>query len=121
MTTGQAEQVDKNGDSRLITLVRGLMERGGFYWCYLAIKPSLAKKFQQAVANKYNIQNFAKDEYGEVIVSGRGKEPPAEITKKVTEMFGVTMKQIEQGESEIAIAKVLAAMESTASQQQAPK
>jgi hypothetical protein len=111
----------KKGEARLITLVRGLMERGGFYWCYLAIKPSLAKKFQQAVANKYNIQNFTKDEYGEVIVSGRGKEPPAEITKKVTEMFGVTLQQIEEGNSEVAIAKIVAAMESTASQQQAPK
>lgn len=99
------------GESRLITLVRGMMQQGGFYWCYVAIKPDLMKKFQQAVKNKYNIQNFVKDEYGEVIVSGRGKEPPAEITTKVSEMFGVTFKQIEEGTSEVAIAKILAAME----------
>jgi hypothetical protein len=109
---------DKKTSSRLITLVRGLMERGGFYWCYLAVKPDLAKKFQQAVANQYNIQNFTKDEYGEVIVSGRGKEPPAEITKKVTEMFGVTLQQIEDGNSEVAIAKIIAAMEAAGGQQQ---
>ena len=99
--------------SRLITLVRGMMEQGGFYWCYVAIKPDLVTKFQQAVKNKYNIQNFVKDAYGEVVVSGRGKEPPAEITKKVTEMFGITFEQIEEGNSEVAIARILEAMEET--------
>ncbi len=98
-------------DVRIITLVRGMMQQGGFYWCYVAIKPDLIRKFQQAVKNKYNIQNFVKDEYGEVIVSGRGKEPPEEITAKVSEMFGVTFKQIEEGNSEVSIAKILAAME----------
>ncbi|MEK6746268.1 MAG: hypothetical protein AABY33_04495 [Pseudomonadota bacterium] len=98
-------------DVRIITLVRGMMQQGGFYWCYVAIKPDLIRKFQQAVKNKYNIQNFVKDEYGEVIVSGRGKEPPAEITAKVSEMFGVTFQQIEEGNSEVSIAKILAAME----------
>lgn len=55
MPEAQPDQL-KKGEARLITLVRGLMERGGFYWCYLAVKPSLAKKFQQEVANRYNIQ-----------------------------------------------------------------
>jgi hypothetical protein len=98
-------------DSRIITLVRGVMQQGGFYWCYVAIKSELIKKFQQAVNNKYNIQNFVQDGYGEVIVSGRGKEPPAEITKQVSEMFGITFQQIEEGKAEVAIAKILAAME----------
>ena len=98
-------------DSRIITLVRGMMQQGGFYWCYVAIKPELMKKFQQAVKNKYNIQNFVKDEYGEVIVSGRGKQPPAEITAKVSEMFGITFQQIEEGNAEVSIARILEAME----------
>ncbi len=102
-------------DSRLVTLVRGVMEQGGFYWCYLAVKPDLIKKFQQAVANKYNIQNFVKDAYGEVVVSGHGKEPPTEITKKVEEMFKVTFQQIEEGKAEIAITKMLEAMKVTSS------
>lgn len=97
--------------SRLITLVRGMMEQGGFYWCYVAVKPNLVTKFQQAIKNKYNIQNFVKDAYGEVVVSGRGKEPPEDVTKKVEEMFGVTFQQIEEGNSEVAIAKILVSME----------
>ncbi len=105
--------VTQDSASRLITLVRGMMQQGGFYWCYVAIKPSLVTKFQQAVKNKYNIQNFVKDAYGEVVVSGRGKEPPVEITKKVSEMFGVTFQQIEEGNSEVSIAKILEAMGET--------
>lgn len=113
---------DQENSSRFIALVRGLMEKGGFYWCYVAVKPSLVVKFQQAIKGKYNIQNFVKDEYGEVIVSGRGKEPPIEITKKVTEMFGVTMQQIEEGNSEVAVAKIVAAMEAaTGGAQASPK
>lgn len=98
-------------DIRIITLIRGMMQQGGFYWCYLAIKPELMKKFQQAVKNKYNIQNFVKDEYGEVIVSGRGKQPPVEITNQVSEMFDVTFEQIDAGTAEVSIAKILSAME----------
>lgn len=102
---------DSDNSLRLITLVRGMMQQGGFYWCYVAVKPELMRKFQQAVKNKYNIQNFVKDEYGEVVVSGRGKEPPAEISKKVSEMFGVTFQQIESGNAEVSIEKILSAME----------
>lgn len=101
-----SESVALNGESRLITLVRGVMEQGGFYWCYLAIKPDLIAKFQQAVKAKYNIQNFVKDNYGEVVVSGRGKQPPAEVTKKVEEMFGVNLQEFEGG-SDMEIAKIL--------------
>lgn len=106
-----SDSVAKDSASRLVTLVRGIMEQGGFYWCYVAIKPDLITKFQQAVKNKYNIQNFAKDAYGEVVVSGRGKEPPADVTKKVEEMFGVTFEQIEEGNAEVTIAKILSSME----------
>ncbi len=106
-----SDSVAQNGAPRLVTLVRGVMEQGGFYWCYLAVKPDLINKFQQAVKDKYNIQNFVKDAYGEVVVSGRGKEPPAEITKKVEEMFKVNFQQIEEGNSDVIIAKMLAIAE----------
>lgn len=105
------ESAPKENTSRLITLVRGVMEQGGFYWCYVAVKPELVTKFQKAVAEKYNIQNFVKDNYGEVVVSGRGKLPPQEITEKVAKMFGVTFEDMEEGNAEIGIAKMLAAME----------
>lgn len=98
----------QNNESRLVTLVRGVMEQGGFYWCYLAVKPNLISKFQQAIKDKYNIQNFVKDNYGEVVVSGRGKQPPEEVSKKVAEMFGVTFQEFGEGDAEVGIAKVLA-------------
>ena len=99
---------DKNGVSRLVILVRGLMENRGSYWCYVAVKPSLAKKFKNAIASKYNIQNFVKDAYGEVIVSGRGRTPPQEVTDKVAEIYGVSPKALEEGDTEIDIDKLLA-------------
>lgn len=103
-----SESVVQESGTRLITLVRGVMERGGFYWCYVAIKPELLTKFQKAVANRYNIQNFVKDAYGEVVVSGKGRQPPIEITAKVAEMFGVELQEIEEGNTEVSIANILA-------------
>lgn len=103
-----SESTAQDNSPRLVTLVRGIMEQGGFYWCYVAIKPELIKKFQKAVANKYNIQNFVKDAYGEVVVSGSGKKPPVEVTKKVEEMFGVTLQELEEGNAEAGIDKILA-------------
>lgn len=75
--------------SRIIVLAHGLMEDRGRYWCYVAVKPSRHQEFKSAIAKKYNIQNFVDDGYGEVIVSGRGGEPPADVTQQVADMFGV--------------------------------
>ena len=86
--------IDKDNVARMIMLVRGLMENGGFYWAYVAVKPTLHKQFAAAIANKYNIQNFSKDGYGEVVVSGEGKNPPDEVTKKVAEMFSMNPAQL---------------------------
>ncbi len=82
--------INQDDVARVIVLVRGMMENGkGFYWCYVAVKPSLYEQFKAVTGNKYNIQNFVKDGYGEVIVSGAGREPPKAVTEKVAEMFGV--------------------------------
>src|SRR3954467_9828223 len=82
---------NSDGVARIIFLVRGLMEDGtGFYWCYVAVKPSRHQEFKKALDNKYNIQNFVDDGYGEVIVSGAGDVPPGEITAQVAELFGVS-------------------------------
>jgi hypothetical protein len=102
------DPANQNSDTRLVTLVRGVMERGGFYWCYLAVKPELMPKFQEAVANKYNIQRFVKDGYGEVVVSGTGREPPKDVTAKVSQMFGITFEELEEGNAGIGIAQILA-------------
>ncbi|MEZ5690223.1 MAG: hypothetical protein R3D71_00975 [Rickettsiales bacterium] len=101
--------IDNKKDYRLIILVRGLMNGGGFYWCYVAVKPELAKEFQKAINNKYNIQNFAKDGYGEVIVSGRGRTPPQEVTDKVAEIYNIPAESLKEDEDTGAnIAKILA-------------
>lgn len=101
---------DKDGVSRIVMMIRGVMDTRGFYWCYVAVKPSLAKKFQQAIKAKYNIQNFVKDGYGEIIVSGRGRTPPQEVTEKVAEMAGIDPKQLQESDTEIDLDKIIAAV-----------
>lgn len=101
--------VDKDSVSRLIVLVRGIVNGGGFYWCYVAVKPTLIDKFQKAIAAKYNIQNFIKDAYGEVVVSGKGRTPPKEVTDKVAEIFNIPAESLkEMDDPATDIAKVLA-------------
>ena len=85
-----SQTINKDDISRFIVMARGLMNGGGFYWCYVAVKPSRYEEFKKVTANKYNIQNFVKDEFGEVIVSGAGRDAPKEVIDKVAEMFGVS-------------------------------
>jgi hypothetical protein len=76
-------------------LAFGQMEQGGQYWCYVAIKPSRYDAFKQAMDSKqYNMQRFAGDGYGEVIVSGEGVTPPQDITRQVANMFGIPIGQL---------------------------
>ncbi len=105
------EPTGQKDETRFITLVRGVMQKGGFYWCYLAVKPELMTKFQQAVENKYNIQNFVKDGYGEVVVSGAGRTPPKDVTEKVCQMFNTTFEELEEGNAGIGIAQIIAKMQ----------
>lgn len=95
-------------DKRVIILLRGVMEGGGFYWCYVAVKSDLIRQFQKAVAAKYNIQNFAKDGYGEVVVSGRGRNPPDDVTQKLSEKLGISFENIDGESSETSVEKILA-------------
>jgi hypothetical protein len=78
--------------ARVIVLTRGKMDDGGSYWCYVSVKPSRHKEFQESVAREYNIQNFADDGFGEVIVSGRGDNAPDDVTRQVAELFGVPVE-----------------------------
>ncbi len=80
--------------SRIIALTFGHMENGGNYWCYVAVKPSRYEEFQKAMQSKaYNIQHFPDDGYGEVIVSGEGITPPADVTRQVANMFNIPLKE----------------------------
>ena len=98
----------KSEEKRNIVLIRGLMEQGGFYWCYVAVKPELLGKLQSEIAKKYNIQNYVKDGFGEVVVSGRGRTPPVEITHELTEKLGIEFEDLEGVSPEIAREKLLA-------------
>lgn len=87
--------IDSDDISRIVMLTYGKMDHGGPYWCYVAIRPSQYKAFTAAMDSKtYNMQNFANDGYGEVIVSGEGVMPSKDITKKVAEMFNIPLKQL---------------------------
>lgn len=101
----QSKEVTKE-ERRNVVLIRGLMDGGGFYWCYVAVKPALLTKLQKAIAGKYNIQNYVKDGYGEVIVSGRGRMPPEHIIKELTEKLGVNFESLEDVSPEIAAEKL---------------
>jgi hypothetical protein len=103
-----AKPIPSNEETRNIVLIRGLMERGGFYWCYVAVKPNLVAKLQQEiVSNKYNIQNFVRDGYGEIIVSGRGRTPPQYIIDQLTEKLGVSFENLENLSPEVRLEKIL--------------
>lgn len=94
-TPQMKKHIDADDISRIVMLTYGKMNHGGPYWCYVAVRPSLYPEFSKAMDSKsYNIQNFAGDGYGEVIVSGEGVMPPKEITKKVAELFKISPKDL---------------------------
>ncbi|MFZ4542300.1 MAG: hypothetical protein ACOYNL_11015 [Rickettsiales bacterium] len=77
---------DPDNISRIIMLIYGSLETGVPFWCYVAVKPSMYDNFRTAEAGgTLDLYNF--DPYGEVVVSGEGERPPAEVTQKVAEMY----------------------------------
>lgn len=81
---------------RMVMLVYGQMgNNAGPFWCYLAVKPSRYDDFQAKIKNKkFDIRTFDADGFGEIIVSGEGVTPPADVTKKVAFMFKVPIKEL---------------------------
>ena len=81
-----SDKYDPDNISRIIMLVYGVMDHGGPFWCYVAVKPSMYDAFKDAEANgKIDLYDF--DTYGEIIVSAEGETPPEEVTLKVAEMY----------------------------------
>jgi hypothetical protein len=93
MTEQQNQPAQQAGDkynpdalSRIIMLVYGVMDHGGPFWCYVAVKPSMYDQFKAAeTGGTLDLYNF--DSYGEIIVSAEGETPPEEVTLKVAEMY----------------------------------
>ncbi len=90
--------------TRIIVLVYGMLENGGPFWVYVAVKPSKYQAFMGAQKEgKLDLYKF--EPFGEIIVSGEGKVPPDEVTLKVAEMYqtdpGTLFKPIDP-EEEVA-------------------
>lgn len=81
------DKYDPDNLSRVIMLLYGKMDHGGPFWCYVAVKPSQFEAFKKAEAAG-QIDLYAFESYGEVIVSAEGQTPPEEVTLKVAEMYG---------------------------------
>jgi hypothetical protein len=82
MTDSQA----KTDLTRIIVLVYGVLQSGGPFWVFVAVKPTEYDAFVRAQKEgKLNLHQFSP--YGEIIVSGEGKSPPDDITIKVAEMY----------------------------------
>ena len=71
---------------RTIVLIYGLLEDGGPFWLYAAVKPSKYKDFLAAQKDG-SLDLYTFDEYGEIIISDKGTSPPDEVTLKVAEMY----------------------------------
>lgn len=85
MTETKDEQ-DKDLTTRTIVLIYGLLPDGEPFWIYAAVKPSKYQTFLAAQKDgSLNLYEF--DSYGEIIISGKGKTPPDEVTLKVAEMY----------------------------------
>lgn len=73
--------------ARVIMLLKGVMDHGGPFWCYVAIKPSRFEAFKAAeTAGAIDLYDF--DDFGEVIVSAEGDNPPYPVTEEVAGLYG---------------------------------
>ncbi|MBB6255214.1 hypothetical protein [Nitrospirillum iridis] len=73
--------------SRIIMLLKGVMDHGGPFWCYVALKPSQFEAFKAAeAAGAIDLYKF--DDFGEIVVSAEGEMPPYIVTEEVARMYG---------------------------------
>ena len=82
--------------ARMIMLTYGPMQDGqGSFWCYVAVRPSQYQRFLETKkAGKLNMQTFKEEGFGEVVVSGTGVFPPAEVTQKVAKLFDIPIQDL---------------------------
>lgn len=80
------DKSQKDDLTRIIVLVYGMLENGGPFWVFVAVKPSKYQPFLAAQKDgSLDLNRF--DAYGEIIVSGEGRTPPDEVTLKIAEMY----------------------------------
>jgi len=98
--------------ARVVMLVYGLMSNSNPFWCFVAVKPTRYKELQTLVASKqFDIRNYVADGFGEIVVSGEGVVPPANVMQTVAKMFDVPVKKfLEDVDPEDEIAKGIKAL-----------
>jgi hypothetical protein len=69
----------------IIILCRGKDENGKPIWAYLCMKPSMASAFKCARERG----GFDIEDYGTVLESGNGEEPPAELKVRMERDYAV--------------------------------
>ena len=69
----------------IMILCRGIGEGGNSCWAYMCIKPSMAKSFKEARESG----PFDIEEYGAIIESGEGAEPPDEVKRRMEREYGM--------------------------------
>lgn len=69
----------------LIVLCRGVDEHQQPIWAYLCLKPSMAAAFKVA----RDAGGFDIADYGTVLESGNGAEPPPEVVQRMQRDYGV--------------------------------
>ena len=93
--TNKEPHITPDHVARMVMLTYGKMFNSQPFWCFVAVKPSRFEEVTQIVAAKIlDINNFVKDGYGEIVVSGEGVIPPNEVISKVAAMFNVPVRDL---------------------------
>jgi len=74
-----------DGDNAILAYTSGKMQDGRPYYAYIAVRPSLYKKFRQLTAAR---QTIILRDYGEVLEAGFASSPPPEIVQKMKDQYG---------------------------------
>lgn len=71
--------------TRIITHIFGLLEDGARFWVYASVRPSMYSLFQTTYAEgKLDLYRF--ETFGEILLSGRGEQPPEEVVRLFASM-----------------------------------
>ena len=74
-----------DGDNAVLAYTSGVMQDGRPYYAYVAVRPSLYKKFRQITAAR---QSVILGEYGELLEAGIATTPPLEVVQKMKNQYG---------------------------------
>lgn len=69
----------------IMVLCRGTNQDGEPCWAYMCIKPSMAQFFKEAREKGA----FDLEEYGTILESGEGEEPPEDIKLRMEREYGM--------------------------------